>query len=167
MRRVHRALLAGLIVLAAATSPAPAALMCVYAAPADDAARVSQTDTRLEHRVLAPPAPSAELPRAAPAAPRAVVGMYRVTYRVSGEAASATIDYRTPDGPIEHTTTKSLPWAVSLNAPAGKVLHLTASGRALWGESSIICAILVNGVVRAKATGAGFLAVASCKATVE
>jgi hypothetical protein len=164
---MHRALLAGLIVFTAATSPAPAALMRVYAGPADDAARAAQTDIRLEHRVLAPRAPSTEPPRAAPAAPPAAVGLYRVTYRASGQAASTTIDYRTRGGPIEHTTTNTLPWAVSLEVPKGEALHITASGRALWGESTIVCEILVDGVVRAKATGVGFLAVAACKAAVQ
>ena len=163
MRRMHRALLAGLIVFTAVTSPAPAVRMRVYAVSADDAARVAQTDTRLGHRVLAPRAPSADPPRAAPA----TVGLHRVTYRASGQAASATIDYRTRGGPIEHTTTKTLPWAVELEVPAGEALHITASGRALWGESTIICEILVDGIVQAKATGIGFLAVAACKATVQ
>ena len=137
---------------------------------------IESTDTQLEHRVLdaiarglPTPAPrSAERPRApAPAAPPTAVRTYRVTYRVSGQAARTTIDYRTPRGPIEHRTTPSLPWAVSLDVPAGDALHLTASGRALWGESSIACEILVDGVVLAKATGVGFAAVATCKATAD
>jgi Mycobacterium membrane protein len=153
---MHPALLAGLIVLAPATSPVSAALVRGHAVAAGDAGGVART--------LAPPGPW--LPRTAAAAP-ASAGIFRVTYRVSGQAASATIDYRTRGGPIEHIVTKSLPWAVSLDVPGGESLHVTASGRALWGESSIICEILVDGVARAKAAGAGFVAVATCKATVK
>jgi hypothetical protein len=91
----------------------------------------------------------------------------RVTYRVSGQASSATIDYRTRGGPIEHSTTLSLPWAVSLDMPVGDSLHVTASGRAAWGETTVACEILVDGVVQAKATGAGFTPVAACKARAD
>lgn len=179
MRRIHRTLLAGSLVLVAAAVPAP---IRVSASSTGDGARRAGAAVRPEEIAREFLASSAASPWRAAQSPSSsawplsaqisqtagdplpTVRTHRVTYRVSGQAASATIDYRTRGGPIEHRTTQSLPWTVSLDMPVGDPLHLTASGRAQWGEASIACEILVDGVVQARASGVGFPAVATCKA---
>jgi len=147
-----RTLIMGLTVLVAAAS------LSVPAAPSSFAIVVPGGAGRADEpelRVSQAPSPGKQRP----------AGETRqVTYKVSGYASSTTIDYRTRGGPIEHTTTLSLPWAVSLDMPVGDPLHVTAAGRAAWGETTVACEILVDGVVRARATGTGFNAVATCKA---
>jgi hypothetical protein len=149
-----RTLIAGLILLIAAASPsAPAAPSSFAIVTPGGAGRADEPELQLSQSPSPGKPPAGET--------------RRVTYRVSGQAASTTIDYRTRGGPIEHSTTLSLPWAVSLDMPAGDPLHVTASGRAAWGETTVACEILVDGVVQAKATGTGFTAVATCKARAD
>jgi len=153
-REMPRMLVVGLTALVAAASPSALAAPTSYAIVVPGGVGRTEPEPRFSQALSPGKQPVAGETR-------------RVTYRVSGQASSTTIDYRTRGGPIEHSTTLSLPWAVSLDMPVGDPLHVTASGRAAWGESTVACEILVDGVVQAKATGTGFIAVASCKARAE
>ena len=90
--------------------------------------------------------------------------MVQVTYRVTGTANTVRLTYENASGNTEQKDPVRVPWTATYTMPRGAFVYISAQNNGNT-SGSVVCEILVNGVVIEQAESSGKYVIASCRGT--